>query len=125
MAPTFLLQIPFVVVTLVISLVSSQSYIFYDDKSLAWQDGNALCAFAYGTSLASIHDATEDNEAGSMCTDTAQLTGCWVGLTILDSGTWTTNNSTWKWSDGTMFSYGNDTSGGIPPWTAANPVNNL
>eukprot|EP01083_Nonionella_stella_P204060 744168_1 len=124
MAPTILLQIASVVVTLAISLVSSQSYIFYDDKLLAWQDGNALCAFSYGTSLASIQDATEDNEAGSMCPDTAQSTGCWVGLTLLDPGTWTTNDGTWKWSDGTMFSYGNDTSGGIPPWTAANPVNN-
>eukprot|EP01083_Nonionella_stella_P180308 642585_1 len=124
MAPTILLQIASVVVTLAISLVSSQSYIFYDDKLLAWQDGNALCAFSYGTSLASIQDATEDNEADSMCPDTAQSTGCWVGLTLLDPGTWTTNDGTWKWSDGTMFSYGNDTSGGIPPWTAANPVNN-
>eukprot|EP01083_Nonionella_stella_P207618 754059_1 len=123
MASTRTSGAPYVVITAVIALVSSQSYILYDYELLAWQDGNAFCAFSYGTSLASIHDATQDNEADLECPTSAQLTGCWIGATILDPWNWETNDGIWKWSDGTPFNYGSNTSGGIPPWKTGNPSN--
>eukprot|EP01083_Nonionella_stella_P085344 236634_1 len=102
------------------TLVSSQNYIFYEDQLLGWEDGNAFCAFSYGTALASIHDATQDSEAVSKCTVDA-IESCWIGATTLDPTNWIENDGTWKWRDGTAFNYGSDTSGGILPWKNGNP----
>eukprot|EP01083_Nonionella_stella_P058502 153178_1 len=109
MSSVRILEVIFAVIAAVIAFVSSQSYIVYDEQLLRWQDGNAFCAFSYGTSLASIHDVTEDNESGLECTASTQGNGCWIGATLLGPGDWATNDGIWKWSDGTAFNYGNGT----------------
>eukprot|EP01083_Nonionella_stella_P266293 901030_1 len=117
MAPACWLQIVYCVITVIIALVSSQNYVLYEEELVDWEDGNAFCAFSYGTSLASIHDATEDSEAGSKCTSS----DCWIGATTLDSVDWSSYDGIGKWRDETIFDYGNDTLCGIPPWKDGNP----
>eukprot|EP01083_Nonionella_stella_P120564 361347_1 len=117
MAPACWLQIVYCVITVIIALVSSQNYVLYEEELVDWEDGNAFCAFSYGTSLASIHDATEDSEAGSKCTSS----DCWIGATTLDSVDWSSYDGIWKWRDETIFDYGNDILCGIPPRKDGNP----
>eukprot|EP01083_Nonionella_stella_P266294 901032_1 len=104
----------YAVIIILIAFPSTQSYIFYGDHTLEWNDGNAFCDFSFGTTLASIHNAIQDAEAGSKCLEsTSSGYGCWIGATIAYS-------TAWKWRDGTPFHYGNDTSGGVAPWNTDN-----
>eukprot|EP01083_Nonionella_stella_P242612 846126_1 len=87
---------------------SSQSYIYHPDSSLSWADSNAYCEASYGTTLASIHNDAQNDEAGTLCPSSAPLYGCWVGGHNA--------NSAWEWLDGTPFDYGSNTAGGVAPW---------
>eukprot|EP01084_Bolivina_argentea_P057325 104746_1 len=95
-----------------LNLSTAQFYI-YQDVELKWSDHDALCAFNYGTSLASIHNSVQDNDTRSLC----NVNNCFIGLNDLET------ESILVWSDGTNFDYGNDTSGGVAPWTGGNPDN--
>eukprot|EP01083_Nonionella_stella_P072343 194998_1 len=114
MASVFSLKTAYAVIITLIAIASTQSYIYYGDAMLEWHEGNAFCEFVYGTTLASIHNEMQDIEAGSKCPESTEWSGCWIGANIL-------NATSWKWSDGSTFTYGNDTAGGVAPWMAGNP----
>eukprot|EP01083_Nonionella_stella_P120565 361348_1 len=99
MAPACWLQIVYCVITVIIALVSSQNYVLYEEELVDWEDGNAFCAFSHGTTLASIHDAMENTEAGLVCSVNASDSGCWIGATTFDPIHWTSNDGIWKWRD--------------------------
>eukprot|EP01084_Bolivina_argentea_P068619 124896_1 len=99
-----------------ILLINSLSYICLSqtytltEHLLSFNDHEAYCSFACYTNLASIHNASQNNEAKSLCSN--QAINCWIGLS--------NRNSQWIWNDGSLFNYGTDTSGGIYPWSNEN-----
>lgn len=69
----------------------SQNYIF-NAAELQMSNAEALCAFSYGTHLASIHSSSQNDEAKSICPSTGPE--CWIGAT--DAAT----ENIWVWTDG-------------------------
>eukprot|EP01083_Nonionella_stella_P177032 621080_1 len=63
-----------------------------------WPTGESYCNTQYGTSLASIHSAADDNEISSLCATYAQ-NWCYIGLN--DQNT----EGSFVWSDGSNRDY--------------------
>eukprot|EP01084_Bolivina_argentea_P278207 475167_1 len=72
----------------------------------------ALCLFQYDTTLASIHNATQNTEALSLCLETI---GCFIGLNDISK------QYTFVWTDSSVFNYGTNLSGGVYPWNIGEP----
>ena len=72
-----------------------------------WFEAKDYCMTNYGSSLASIHSATDENnlENAMIATDI----DTWIGLNDIakESTQYDQSiiNSTWKWSDGTEYDY--------------------
>eukprot|EP01083_Nonionella_stella_P191865 709775_1 len=99
---------------------SSGSYIPHTDTPLSWNDSNTFCKSSYGTTLASIHNDTQNDEANSLCPTGAPTYSCWIGG---NDGyvAWYDAGLSYEWLDGTAFDYGSDLSGGVGPWSGGNP----
>ena len=85
-----------------------------------WFDAQLYCQ-DMGTSLASIHSESDNNEAISLCNTTCQLStgcsqGCWLGLNDIEF------EGIWEWDDGSITDYGfvnnsdEHPTSGVYPW---------
>ena len=84
-----------------------QQWYVKNEESLAFTNQDALCQFRYETSLASIHNNTQNTAATSRCESEEP---CWIGLNDI------LNEGEFEWVDDTIFDFGSDTSGGVAPW---------
>ena len=66
-------------------------------SSMNFNGANAYCSQTYGTTLASIHNSAQTQEANFLCSNIH----CWIGLE------YRIHTDDWKWSDGTNFDYEN------------------
>eukprot|EP01084_Bolivina_argentea_P096014 172601_1 len=81
---------------------------------LSFNNANALCLFQYDTTLASIHNDTQNIEAKLLCNTTT--IDCWIGLT----DQLIPNN--YYWMDATPFNYGTNISiTSVRPWGNGEP----
>eukprot|EP01083_Nonionella_stella_P103736 296529_1 len=82
----------------IIQHASSQSnYVWMTDRVLQMSDADAFCSFSYGTSLASIHNESQNDEAYSKCKGDSNH--CWIGLNDK------TSEGEYTWTDGTPFDF--------------------
>ena len=87
--------------------VRTPSYLLVT-QSLSFVDARDYCRQQIGTDLASIHSEAQNIEALQI----ADSQNVWIGLSTLVSQTWPSAT----WTDGSLFDYGTDVSGGKHPW---------
>ena len=70
---------------------------------MSWNDANNYCQSEYGTTLASIHTAEENEEAWGLCDRISKHEDdlCFIGLNDID------NEKAWLWSDNSVYIYEN------------------
>eukprot|EP01084_Bolivina_argentea_P005498 10356_1 len=85
---------------LIISVVESVNYILQTEL-LNVHDSNALCEFSYDTTLCSIHNTTQNNEAQTVCSNHSSTVNCWIG------GSDDLIQDEWYWFDGSQWDFGN------------------
>ena len=83
-----------------------------------WFEAKDYCMANYGSSLASIHSASDENNLENVMIATDGDTDTWIGLNDISKESRLRDesiiNNTWKWSDGTEYDYQFDWSGGNP-----------
>eukprot|EP01083_Nonionella_stella_P074063 200718_1 len=106
------LSIVFIVLWMTPYLTISGKYIFVEQK-LSSLDASTFCQNTYGTHLASIHSATDNYEAGTLCQMTPNcissscpnfLMACHIGLNDKENERGT-DKSGWVWEDGSAYDF--------------------
>ena len=82
---------------LTVSTVVSYDKYFLGPTTSVWDEAESYCV-SQGSHLASIHSASDNTYALSMC---GNATTCWLGINDLSS------EGTYVWSDGTSYDYSN------------------
>ena len=81
---------------------------FTSNDKLSWQDAELFCQTNYNSNLISIHS---DLQYKAIVNEASQYPKMfWIGLYF------NTTSSSFQWSDGSPFNFGNDISGGVYPW---------
>eukprot|EP01084_Bolivina_argentea_P195743 335717_1 len=100
----------FIIVVLLyfhVRCILTQNYI-HADSQVTWAAAESFCVFSYGRNLASIHSSSQYNMVKSVCVNSQ----CWIGLN---------RQTNFMWTDSSLFNFGNDTTGGVYPWTVGEP----
>eukprot|EP01083_Nonionella_stella_P185944 679531_1 len=102
---------------LICTFLSETTSYWLSQNTLTWDSASAYCQERCQSHLASVHDLDQFHEADNLINDSIakynQVPEVWIGLRDMYTDS---DSEDWKWSDGTSFDYGTDTSGGVFPW---------
>ena len=111
---------------IVISIyITSLSGYYLSPNSVTWPNASTFCQNYCNSHLVSIHSDDEYMHIGRIIDNSMDITDVfngtgvslgtnevWIGLRDFDQN----GTGTWSWSDGSLFNFANDTSGGVYPW---------
>eukprot|EP01083_Nonionella_stella_P179046 634425_1 len=92
------------IIMLLFNVIHTSKYIFVEQDA-DWDKASSYCQNTYGTSLASIHSLTDNEEVSLLC-QSSIFYGCYIGLNdkVNERGY---SQDGWVWSDGSTFDWAN------------------
>ena len=124
MSSTLLPALAYVICTHIPSI----SAYYLSPNSVSWSNASSFCQNYCNSDLISIHSNDENLQVIKIADNSLDITDVyksiaisstpnmiWLGLTILSGN--------WSWSDGSLFDFGSNVSGGAYPWEEKEPNN--
>eukprot|EP01083_Nonionella_stella_P312780 1120021_1 len=106
-------------IMLLLNVIHTSKYIFVE-QDVDWDEASSYCQNTHGTSLASIHSLTDNEEVSGLCQSSCPSCttnvdhGCYIGLN--DKGNERGDSPDgWVWTDGSTFDWENWRGSGSEP----------